>query len=97
MTTLVVGASGATGKQLVEQLLSMGQKVKVIVRPTGKTTDTWKNNDKISIIRANISEISMNEMMDYLIDCQSVASCLGHNITLKGIFGKPRKLVTDAV
>lgn len=97
MTTLVVGASGATGKQLVEQLLNMGQKVKVIIRPIGKTTDTWKSNDKISIIEANISEISVNEMMNYLIDCQSVASCLGHNITLKGIFGKPRKLVTDAI
>ncbi len=97
MTTLVVGASGATGKQLVEQLLSMDQKVKLIVRPTGKTTDTWKNNDKISIIKANISEISVDEMMNYLIDCQSVVSCLGHSITLKGIFGKPRKLVTDAV
>lgn len=97
MTTLVVGASGATGKQLVEQLLNMGQKVKVIVRPTGIITDTWNNNDKISIIKANISEISVDDMMNYLIDCQSVASCLGHNITLKGIFGKPRKLVTDAV
>lgn len=97
MKTLVVGASGATGKQLVDQLLNMGQEVKVIIRPTGKIADTWKNNDKISIIRANISEISVNEMMDYLIDCQSVASCLGHNMTLKGILGKPRKLVTDAV
>lgn len=97
MTTLVVGASGATGKLLVEQLLNMGQEVKVIIRPTGKTPDTWKNNDKISIIKANISEISVNEMMNYLIDCQSVASCLGHNLTLKGILGKPRKLVTDAV
>ena len=97
MSTLIVGASGATGKQLVEQLLSMGQKVKLIVRPTGKITETWKNNDKISIINANISEISVDEMMNYLIDCQSVVSCLGHNITLKGIFGKPRKLVTDAV
>lgn len=97
MTTLIVGATGATGKQLVEQLLSMGQKVKVIVRPSGKITETWKNNDKISIIKANISEISVNEMMNHLIDCQSVASCLGHNITLKGIFGKPKKLVTDAV
>jgi len=97
MTTLILGATGATGKQLVEQLLSMGQTVKVIVRPSGKITDTWKNNNKISIIKANISEVSVNEMMNYLIDCQSVASCLGHNITLKGIFGKPRKLVTDAV
>ena len=97
MTTFVVGASGATGKQLVEQLLKMEQKVKVIVRPTGKISDSWKNNDKITIIRANISEISVDAMIDYLTDCQSVASCLGHNITLKGIFGRPRKLVTDAV
>ncbi|MDX2414273.1 MAG: NAD(P)H-binding protein [Bacteroidales bacterium] len=97
MTTLIVGASGATGLLLVEQLLNMGQKVKVIVRPTGRIPDTWKNNDKISIIRANILEISLDEMTNYLNDCQAVASCLGHNLTLKGILGKPRKLVRDAV
>lgn len=97
MKTLVVGATGATGKHLVEQLLNVGQKVKVIVRPTGKIPETWKNNDKISIIKASISKISVNEMMNYMEDCQSVASCLGHNITLTGIFGKPRNLVTDAI
>lgn len=96
MTTLVVGATGATGKQLVEQLLNMGQKVKVIVRPTGKTPDNWKNSDKLSIIKASISEISVNEMAGYINDCQSLASCLGHNISLKGIYGKPRYLVRDA-
>ena len=32
-----------------------------------------------------------------MADCQSVASCLGHSLTWKGIFGKPRKLVTDTV
>jgi NAD(P)H-binding len=97
MTTLVVGATGATGKQLVEQLLSMGQKVKVIVRPSGKIPNKWNSSDKISIIKACISEISVDEMINYLKDCQSVASCLGHNLTLKGIFGKPRNLVTDAI
>lgn len=97
MTTLVVGATGATGKQLVEQLLKMEQKIKVIVRPAGKVPDTWKTNDNISIIKANISEISVEEMMNYVMDCQSVVSCLGHNITLKGIYGKPRKLVSDAI
>ena len=97
MTTLVVGATGATGKQLVEQLLIMGQKVKVIVRPTGNIPVNWKDNDKICIIRASVSEISVSEMTDYINDCQSIASCLGHNITLKGIFGKPRRLVSDAV
>lgn len=97
MTTLVVGASGATGKQLVEQLLNMGQKVKIVVRPTGKIPDGWKNNDKISIIKASILELSEDEIANYLNDCHSIASCLGHNLTLKGIFGKPGKLVTDAV
>ena len=97
MTTLVVGATGATGKHLVEQLLNMGQKVKVIVRPSGNIPDKWNGNEKISIIKACISVISMDEMLNYLKDCQSVVSCLGHNITLKGIFGKPRYLVSDAI
>ncbi|SFF89963.1 NAD(P)-dependent oxidoreductase [Sunxiuqinia elliptica] len=97
MTTLVVGATGATGKQLVEQLLRMGQTVKLIVRPTAKIPETWKNNDRISIIEASISQIRVDEMIAYLSDCQSVASCLGHNLNLKGIYGKPGKLVTDAV
>ncbi|TDN97820.1 NAD(P)-dependent oxidoreductase [Sunxiuqinia elliptica] len=97
MATLVVGASGATGKQLVEQLLRMEQTVKLIVRPTAKIPESWKNNDSVSIIEASISQIPVDEMIAYLNDCQSVASCLGHNLNLKGIYGKPGKLVTDAV
>jgi len=97
MTTLVVGATGATGKQLVEQLLSMGQSVKVIVRPSGKISKKWNSSDKVSIIKASITDISEDEMINYLKDCQSVVSCLGHNLTLKGVFGKPRYLVTDSI
>lgn len=97
MTTLVIGASGATGKQLVEQLLNMGQKVKVIVRSSGIIPDTWNDNDQVSVIRANISEVQVDEMANYVKDCQAVASCLGHNLTWKGIYGKPRKLVTNTV
>lgn len=97
MTTLVVGASGATGKQLVEQLLNLGQKVKVIVRSTGNTPETWQHHDKVSIVKANISEMSVDEMANHTKDCQAVASCLGHNLTWKGIYGQPRKLVTNTV
>lgn len=97
MTILVVGASGATGKNLVEQLLRIGQKVKAIVRSSGNIPYSWIHEDKVSIIKGNIHEISVHEMADYVKDCQAVASCLGHNLTFKGIYGKPRKLVTDAV
>lgn len=97
MTILVAGASGATGKRLVEQLIKTGQNVKIIVRPTGKIPDAWTDHPQISIIRANISEIGPKEMADHLKDCRAVASCLGHNLTLRGIYGKPRRLVFNAV
>ncbi|MFC4870674.1 NAD(P)-dependent oxidoreductase [Negadavirga shengliensis] len=97
MTTLIVGASGATGKLLVEQLLKAGQKVKVIVRPTSNFPDAWNNHDRITVIPSNVTEMSVGEIARHLAGCQAIASCLGHNLTLKGIFGKPRKLVTDTV
>ena len=96
MTVLVVGASGATGKHLVEQLLIQKHKVKAIVRSPEKLPDSWKNNDKLQIISASILELSDEEISQYSKDCQAIVSCLGHNINWKGIYGKPRKLVTDA-
>jgi hypothetical protein len=97
MTTLVAGASGATGKHLVQQLLNAGEKVKVIVRPTGNIPDRWSGNSNLTIIKANILEISVDEMAEHLADCTAAASCLGHNITLKGLFGEPKRLCTEAV
>lgn len=96
-TTLIVGATGATGRHLVEQLLTNNHTVKVIVRSLEKLPSTWRDNDKLLIINKSISNISLNEMSDYIKDCHAVASCLGHNLTFKGIYGKPRRLVTDAV
>ncbi|MEH6537611.1 MAG: NAD(P)-binding oxidoreductase [Psychroserpens sp.] len=95
MTTLVVGASGATGINLVEQLLNRGQKVKVIVRSPEKLPKSWINNDLLQIISASVLELSDKEMSEHVFDCHSIASCLGHNMNWKGIYGQPRKLVTD--
>jgi nucleoside-diphosphate-sugar epimerase len=97
MTTLVTGASGETGKHLVEQLLKSKQKVKVIVRSTEKLPESWQNHDLLTIIQANILDISVDKMAEYVQDCDAVTSCLGHNMSWKGIYGKPRKLVTNAV
>tara|TARA_R110002049_G_scaffold273410_4_gene451121 strand:+ start:371 stop:1102 length:732 start_codon:yes stop_codon:yes gene_type:complete len=96
MTVLVVGASGATGSKLVEQLLVQKHNVKVIVRSPEKLPETWKNNANLQIISASILDLSDNEMCEIVKDCHAVASCLGHNLTWKGIYGQPRKLVTDA-
>ncbi|WP_104733775.1 NAD(P)-dependent oxidoreductase [Hanstruepera ponticola] len=96
MTVLVVGASGATGSKLVEQLLVQNQNVKVIVRSPEKVPDAWKTNDNLQIIAASVLELTDTEMRNIVHDCQAVASCLGHNLTFKGVYGHPRRLVTDA-
>ncbi len=96
MTTLVVGASGATGRLLVEQLLKRGQIVKVIVRSPDKLPEVIKDHNNLSIIQASVLDLSDAEMTQYVNGCEAVASCLGHNISLQGIYGHPRRLVTDA-
>ncbi|ADR21340.1 hypothetical protein MATR_10310 [Marivirga tractuosa] len=97
MKTLIVGASGATGKQLTEQLLAAKKEVKIIIRPHSNIPESWNQHKKLHIIHRNISEMKVEEMTEIVSDCDAFACCLGHNLTLKGIFGKPRKLVTNAV
>jgi putative NADH-flavin reductase len=96
MTTLVVGASGATGRLLVEQLLNRGQNVKVVVRSPGKLPEAVMNHGNLSVIHASILDLNDADMARHVNGCDAVASCLGHNISLKGIYGHPRRLVTDA-
>ncbi|MCK5334961.1 MAG: NAD(P)H-binding protein [Gammaproteobacteria bacterium] len=96
MKILVVGASGATGKLLVEQLLNRGQSVSIIVRTTSALPESILSHENITIIQASILELSDTEMAKHVKGCDAVASCLGHTISFKGIFGYPRRLVTDA-
>jgi hypothetical protein len=95
-TILIVGASGATGRLLTEELLHRGQFVKVIVRTLDKLPAAIRNHDNLSVIHASILDLSDAELAQHVEGCDAVASCLGHNMDLKGLYGHPRKLVTDA-
>jgi len=81
---------------LVKQLLDRGHELKIIVRSVDNLPDFMKNKDNLTVILASISELSDAELERYVRGCDALASCLGHNLTWKGIFGKPRSLVTDA-
>lgn len=96
MTTLVVGASGATGQLLVEHLLNCGQNVKTIVRSLNTLPESHKNHDHLAVIHASVLDLSDAEMTQHVRGCDAVACCLGHNMSWKGIFGQPRQLVTNA-
>lgn len=97
MTTLVVGATGATGRLLVEQLLEQGQQVRVIVRSATSLPDRVREHEGLTITEASLLDLSDDELLEQVKGCDAVASCLGHNMTFKGVFGSPRRLVTNAV
>ncbi len=96
MNILVVGATGATGRLLVKHLLDRGHFVRVIVRSPDKLPNAIQNHDNLSTIHATLLDLSDAELAQHVKGCDAVASCLGHNLTFKGIFGHPRRLVTDA-
>lgn len=97
METLVVGASGATGLLVVEQLLKQGQKVRIIVRSRDKLPASWATNCLLSITEATLLDMTDAALQAQVQGCKAVISCLGHNLTFKGIYGQPRRLVSHAV
>ncbi len=95
MTTLVVGASGATGRMLVQQLLDRGETVRVVVRSVDRLPEAFKNHQNLTVLQASVLNLSDEEMARQVDGCDAVASCLGHNMSFRGIYGQPRKLVTE--
>jgi len=99
---LVVGATGATGKHVVKQMLNLGHHVKVIARSKERMLDLLKEekaNDKtklLDVTEASLLDLKQEELEKLTQGCDAVVQCLGHNMTFEGIFGHPRRLVTEA-
>ena len=93
MKVLVVGASGATGRHVVDQLLDQGVEVNAIVR----SLDALPDNPNLNKTQDSVHNLTDSDMSKHIKDCDAVVSCLGHNLTFKGMFGKPRLLVTDTI
>ena len=85
MIILIVGASGATGRLLVEELLNRGQEVRIVVRSLESLPEKIKSHANLSIIEESILDISHTDMVTLVRGCHAVVSCLGHNLSLKGL------------
>ncbi len=96
MTVLVVGASGATGRLLVRQLLDKGQSVRAIVRSPETFIKAVGQHERLSVEHATLLELTAEQLRQCVNGCDAIVSCLGHTLSFKGLYGKPRKLVTDA-
>jgi NAD(P)-dependent dehydrogenase (short-subunit alcohol dehydrogenase family) len=96
MKILIAGASGATGRLLTAELLRRGCHVIAIVRSPEALPDFSQYREQLTLVRVAILDLSDAELARHVKGCDAVASCLGHNLTLQGIYGRPRRLVTDA-
>jgi len=97
MKVLVLGASGATGKLVVTQVYRRNIISRIVVRRNASLPEEILNNQMIEIVRGNISEFDYSTNVKLIEGCDAVVCCLGHNITFKGIFGKPHMLVYGAL
>ena len=97
MKALVLGASGATGKLVVQQLVKKNIQVRIVVRETAIIPDQISNNKSIEVIKENINDFEIAKIKDLVKDCNAAICCLGHNINFKGIVGPPHKLVYNTV
>lgn len=89
---LVVGATGATGKNVVRMLLDRGDtSVVTVVRSEGKLKSLLniggeKEEPNLAIKEASISELTANDFEEIAKGCDVIISCLGHNLTYKGMY-----------
>jgi uncharacterized protein YbjT (DUF2867 family) len=95
-TVLLVGGTGRTGQRALRQLLDRGVTVRAVVRSAARLPPDVARNPGLTVIEANLPSLSDDELRRHLDGCDAVVSCLGHVISLKGIFGPPRDLVTRA-
>ncbi|AKP90046.1 MULTISPECIES: NAD(P)-dependent oxidoreductase [Achromobacter] len=96
MTTLVLGASGATGRLLVGQLLARGEPVRALLR-SPDALRALRGDSRLSLIQASVLDLDEATLARHVAGCSAVASCLGHPMSLRGIYGQPRRLVLDAL
>jgi nucleoside-diphosphate-sugar epimerase len=97
MKALILGASGKTGKLVVEQLVKRDINVRILVREYAAIPGEFTSEKRIEIIIGNVSDFDIAKLTELVKDCDSVICCLGHNISLKGILGPPHKLVYNTV
>lgn len=97
MRVLVLGASGATGQKVVMQLVDKGIPTRIFIRHHATLQKEISTSSLVEIKTGNIHDFSNAQLQSLIEGCDVVISCLGHNLTMRGIFGQPRFLVSDSI
>lgn len=94
---LILGATGRTGGRVLTQLLERGLPVLAIVRSANRLPPGSAGNPLLDVVEANLLTLPPEVLDEHLAGCQTVISCLGHTIDVRGILGPPHDLVRAAM
>jgi len=93
---LLIGGTGRTGRRVLEQLLGRGVAVRAIVRSADRLPAGVADDPRLTVVESDLLSLGDADLLRHVGGCDSVVSCLGHVISLKGVFGPPRDLVARA-
>ena len=96
MKIFVAGATGATGCLLATRLHAAGHLLNLVVRSVERLPESLREDAQVQVSEAALLDLSDAELAQQVRGCDAVALCLGHNLSFKGIYGQPRRLVTEA-
>jgi hypothetical protein len=91
---LLLGATGRTGRLVLQQLLNRGVVVRAIVRSAARLPEGSAQKPGLTVIEADLLSMTEENLEPLLRGCDAVISCLGHTNSVNGILGPPRDLVT---
>ena len=94
---LLLGATGRTGRRVLQQLLERGVPVRAIVRAAERLPAGAAEDPRLTVVEAGVTALPGEELRRQLSGCGAVVSCLGHDVSLRGVFGPPRDLVARTV
>lgn len=96
-TVLLLGATGRTGGRVLAELLAREVAVRAIVRTAARLSAATRADPRLLVREASLLELDDAAWVELVAGCDAVISCLGHVLDLRGIFGPPRDLVTQAM
>jgi uncharacterized protein YbjT (DUF2867 family) len=94
---LLLGGTGRTGGRVLQQLLERGVSVRAVVRSAERLPDGVAGDPALEVVEADLLTLGDAEFARLVEGCAAAVSCLGHTLDARGVFGRPRDLVTEAV
>ncbi len=70
--------------------------MRAIVRSARRLPERVLNDPRLTIVEADLLSLGDEDLLGQVRGCDAVLSCLGHVISVKGVLGPPRDLVTRA-